>query len=143
MTRIPPDESKKWLQRANPFALWMGRFMLRGKAKPRCLASRQGASRRPTGFECTDVRTRPLTLPYQGKTVLDGEIVCLDKRGRPQFRDLLFHRGEPCFYAFDLLYKFAGKCQVLANTCRRINRGPELRAENFSPSIPDSGVRRA
>ena len=29
--------------------------------------------------------------------------MCLDKRGRPQFRDLLFHRGEPCFYAFDLL----------------------------------------
>jgi hypothetical protein len=24
--------------------------------------------------------------------------VCLDKRGRPQFRDLLFHRGEPCFF---------------------------------------------
>jgi bifunctional non-homologous end joining protein LigD len=38
-----------------------------------------------------------------GKTVLDGEIVCLDKRGRPQFRDLLFHRGESSFYAFDLL----------------------------------------
>jgi len=35
--------------------------------------------------------------------VLDGEIVCLDKRRRPQFRDLLFHRGEPCFFAFDLL----------------------------------------
>ena len=35
--------------------------------------------------------------------MLDGEIVCLDKRGRPQFRDLLFHRGEPCFFAFDLL----------------------------------------
>jgi len=40
-----------------------------------------------------------LMLPQAGKTVLDGEIVCLDKRGRPQFRDLLFHRGEPCFYA--------------------------------------------
>jgi ATP-dependent DNA ligase len=26
-------------------------------------------------------------------------------RGRPQFRDLLFHRGEPCFFAFDLLMK--------------------------------------
>ena len=38
-----------------------------------------------------------------GKTVLDGEIVCVDKQGRPQFRDLLFHRGEPCFFAFDLL----------------------------------------
>jgi len=36
--------------------------------------------------------------------VLDGEIVCLDKRGRPQFRNLLFHRGEPCFFAFDLLW---------------------------------------
>ena len=44
-----------------------------------------------------------LKSPYQGKTVLDGEIVCLDKRGRPQFNDLLFHRGEPCFFAFDLL----------------------------------------
>jgi hypothetical protein len=35
-------------------------------------------------------------------TVVDGEIVCVDKRGRPQFRDLLFHRGTPCFFAFDL-----------------------------------------
>jgi bifunctional non-homologous end joining protein LigD len=44
-----------------------------------------------------------MTAPGDGKTVLDGEIVCLDKRGRPQFNDLLFHRGEPCFFAFDLL----------------------------------------
>jgi hypothetical protein len=36
--------------------------------------------------------------------VLDGEIVCLDRKGRPQFEDLLFHRGVPCFFAFDLLY---------------------------------------
>ena len=28
--------------------------------------------------------------PTAGKTVIDGEIVCLDKRGRPQFNDLLF-----------------------------------------------------
>jgi bifunctional non-homologous end joining protein LigD len=40
---------------------------------------------------------------HAAKTVLDGEIVCVDERGRPQFRDLLFHRGEPCFFAFDLL----------------------------------------
>jgi bifunctional non-homologous end joining protein LigD len=33
----------------------------------------------------------------------NGEIVCLDKLGRPQFRDLLFRRAEPFFYAFDLL----------------------------------------
>jgi bifunctional non-homologous end joining protein LigD len=35
--------------------------------------------------------------------LLDGEIVCLDPEGRPQFYDLLRHRGEAFFYAFDLL----------------------------------------
>ena len=38
-----------------------------------------------------------------GNAILDGEIVCLDSRGHPKFRDLLFHRGDPCFFAFDLL----------------------------------------
>ena len=27
-----------------------------------------------------------------------------------QFRDLLFHRGEPCFFAFDLLRRAKQKC---------------------------------
>jgi bifunctional non-homologous end joining protein LigD len=36
--------------------------------------------------------------------VLDGEIVCLDRKGRPKFNDLLFRRGDPCFFAFDLLF---------------------------------------
>ena len=36
--------------------------------------------------------------------ILDGEIVCLDDQGRSQFYDLMFHRGEPYFYTFDLLY---------------------------------------
>ena len=45
-----------------------------------------------------------LRIPlHAGKTVLDGEIVCVDEQGKPQFRDLLFHRCEPCFFAFDLL----------------------------------------
>jgi ATP-dependent DNA ligase len=35
--------------------------------------------------------------------VLDGEIVCLDGNGKTQFRDLLFRRGEPRFYAFALV----------------------------------------
>jgi hypothetical protein len=39
------------------------------------------------------------------KIVIDGEIMCLDDSGKPQFRDLLFHRAEPCFYAFDLLMR--------------------------------------
>jgi bifunctional non-homologous end joining protein LigD len=36
--------------------------------------------------------------------VFDGEIVCVDRKGRPRFDDLLFRRGEPRFFAFDLLY---------------------------------------
>jgi bifunctional non-homologous end joining protein LigD len=42
-------------------------------------------------------------LDIEGKTVIDGEIVCVDRHGRPQFKDLLFHRVTPCFFAFDLL----------------------------------------
>ena len=35
--------------------------------------------------------------------VLDGEVVCLDEKGCPQFNDLLFHKREPSFVAFDVL----------------------------------------
>jgi bifunctional non-homologous end joining protein LigD len=38
------------------------------------------------------------------RCVLDGEIVCVDSEGKPQFRDLLFRRADPVFYAFDLLW---------------------------------------
>jgi hypothetical protein len=38
-----------------------------------------------------------------GTAVLDGEIACVDEDGCPQFNDLLFHRAEPCFFAFDIL----------------------------------------
>jgi bifunctional non-homologous end joining protein LigD len=60
-------------------------------------------SRNGHPFNSFDSLRKELTLPRDGKTVLDGEIVCLDRRGRPQFNDLLFHRREPCFFAFDLL----------------------------------------
>jgi bifunctional non-homologous end joining protein LigD len=35
--------------------------------------------------------------------VFDGEVVCLDEHGRSQFNKLLFRRGDPFFYVFDLL----------------------------------------
>src|ERR1700681_1955170 len=60
-------------------------------------------SRNGHPFNSFDSLRKAMTAPGDGKTVLDGEIVCLDRRGRPQFNDLLFHRGEPCFFAFDLL----------------------------------------
>src|SRR5438445_6756578 len=44
-------------------------------------------------------------LPGVTETVLDGEIVCVDSSGKPQFEDLLFHRADPCFFAFDLLVR--------------------------------------
>src|SRR3989475_5721592 len=35
---------------------------------------------------------------------IDGEICSLNRRGRPKFKTLMFHRGNPpCFFAFDLL----------------------------------------
>src|SRR3989441_11573864 len=38
------------------------------------------------------------------RAVIDGEICSLDRRGRRQFKNLLFRRGNPpCFFAFDLL----------------------------------------
>ena len=41
----------------------------------------------------------------QRRAVLDGEIVCLNDQGEPQFADLLFRRGDPSFVCFDLLYE--------------------------------------
>jgi len=58
------------------------------------------------------------------RAIIDGEICSLDRRGRPQFKNLLFHRGNPpCFFAFDLL-TFDGK--DLQNE-RLIDRKQELR----------------
>jgi bifunctional non-homologous end joining protein LigD len=62
-------------------------------------------------------------LNIEGKTVLDGEIVCLDRRGRPQFKNLLFHRGTPSFLAFDLLMLRGKDCRAE----RLIDRKQELR----------------
>jgi bifunctional non-homologous end joining protein LigD len=36
--------------------------------------------------------------------VLDGEIVCLDADGRSQYNELIYRRGDPYFYAFDVLW---------------------------------------
>jgi bifunctional non-homologous end joining protein LigD len=36
--------------------------------------------------------------------VLDGELCCLSRDGRPQFYDLMFRRGAPFFMVFDLLW---------------------------------------
>ena len=60
-------------------------------------------SRNGYPFNSFDSLRKDLSVPCSGQTVLDGEIICVDRRGRPQFKDLLFHRGEPRFFAFDLM----------------------------------------
>jgi bifunctional non-homologous end joining protein LigD len=37
------------------------------------------------------------------RAVLDGEIACFDREGRPRFDDLMFGRGDAAFVAFDVL----------------------------------------
>jgi ATP-dependent DNA ligase len=57
---------------------------------------------------------------------LDGEIVCLDSRGKPQFRDLLFRRAEPLFCAFDILWDEHAKPDD-DQEMRRFRNGEDLR----------------
>jgi len=58
------------------------------------------------------------------RAVIDGEICSIDKRGRPQFKNLMFHHGNPpCFFAFDLL-TWNGKD---LRTERLLDRKQELR----------------
>ena len=94
-------------------------------------------SRNGNSFKSFEPLRKELKLPYQGKTILDGEIVCLDKRGKPQFRDLLFHRGLPCFFAFDLLM-FDGKD---LRTEKLTDRKQELR--RLLSGVPASRMRYA
>src|SRR6266702_2765265 len=68
------------------------------------------------------------------RAVIDGEICLLDRRGRPQFKNLMFHRGNPpCFFAFDLL--IYGKD---LRTERLLDRKQELRRllAKTSPPLP-------
>lgn len=58
--------------------------------------------------------------------VLDGEIVCLDADGKPLFRDLLFRRAEPLFYAFDILWDEHAKSDD-DEEMRRFRNGEDLR----------------
>ena len=74
------------------------------------------------------------SLP-NARVVIDGEICSPDRRGRPQFKNLLFRRkNPPCFFAFDLLI-CDGKD---LRTERLIDRKQELRRllAKTSPPFP-------
>jgi len=75
-------------------------------------------------------------LKVDRRTVLDGEIVCLNRKGKPQFKNLLFRRGTPCFYAFDLLVS-DGKDHRRE---RLIDRKQELR--RLLSNVPEQSLLR-
>jgi bifunctional non-homologous end joining protein LigD len=70
-------------------------FIENGRCK---LASRNGMT-----FASFSILASSIGSSINRNAVIDGEIVCLDSNGCPQFNDLLFHRGDPCFFAFDIL----------------------------------------
>jgi len=62
-------------------------------------------SRNGNDFKSFTVLNETIPKELKAKSaVLDGEIVCLDADGRSQFNEMLFRRGEPRFFAFDLLW---------------------------------------
>ena len=63
--------------------------------------------------------------------VLDGEIVCLDEDGKPQFRDLLFRRGEPRFIAFDILWLDGEDLRPLTDRKHRLRSVIPSRSERL------------
>ena len=58
-------------------------------------------NQRNLGFET--LKRSLAELPVQN-AIIDGEIICLDAKGVSQFNQLLSRKGEPVFYAFDLLW---------------------------------------
>lgn len=77
-------------------------------------------SRNGNQFKSFPSLTRALALECKAKSaVLDGEIVSFDKSGCSQFEDLLFHRGESRFVAFDCLYRDGENLQYLPLTERK------------------------
>jgi bifunctional non-homologous end joining protein LigD len=65
--------------------------------------------------------------------VLNGELVCLDSEGRSIFNELMFRRGCPIFYAFDILYLNDRDMRQLP----LIERKEKLRALIEKSGVPD------
>jgi hypothetical protein len=63
--------------------------------------------------------------------VLDGEIVCLDRHGKTQFKDLLFRRGEPRFYACNLLRLDWCFCDTHSMVSRKYSMLGRIHAHRF------------
>jgi len=62
-------------------------------------------SRRGHVYKAFTQLAAAITESLEGHSaILDGEIVCLNVRGEPQFTRLLYRRDVQWFYAFDLIW---------------------------------------
>jgi bifunctional non-homologous end joining protein LigD len=62
-------------------------------------------SRNGNSFKSFDSLSQLLPKEVRSRSaVIDGEIVCLDPQGCPNFHNLFYRRGELVFVAFDLLF---------------------------------------
>jgi bifunctional non-homologous end joining protein LigD len=61
-------------------------------------------SRKTYAYKSFAVLCEALARLRAKNAILDGEIVVLDSEGRSQFYELLHRRGDPGFYAFDLVW---------------------------------------
>lgn len=108
MKRLPTVELLRLIRRPKPFdhADWMFEIKMDG-FRSAAYISPDGCrlvSRNGNVFNEFDSLGQYLSdLPVRS-AILDGEIVCLDGNGHSRFNELLFRRGLPYFYAFDLLW---------------------------------------
>jgi bifunctional non-homologous end joining protein LigD len=75
--------------------------------------------------------------------ILDGEIVCLDQFGRSQFYELMFRRGHPFFYSFDLLWLNGADLRGLPLVERKIRLRELIGPRNVNVSWPTSDIPTA
>jgi ATP-dependent DNA ligase len=93
-------------------------------------------SRNGHAFSSFDSLASSLTkIPHDGGLILDGELACVDAKGRPRFNDLLFRRREPCFFAFDLLHMNGNDCRRDSLAQRKLALRQLLNSANFSGAI--------
>jgi bifunctional non-homologous end joining protein LigD len=94
--RVAPFDDPAWLYELK----WDGFRALADMEDGACrLVSRKGNAFQSWLALCDSLAAVPVV-----SAILDGEIVCLDVHGKADFKSLLFRRGVPLFYAFDLLW---------------------------------------
>jgi bifunctional non-homologous end joining protein LigD len=69
------------------------------------------------------------------RAILDGEIVVLDEKGRSNFYDLMVHRGEPRYYAFDLPWLNGIDLRSRAASGSQAEARPADPIERLSPAV--------